>query len=294
RWLISGITEQASPSDTSTAIVSVIDRAWKNWPTTPCSRPSGKNTTTVVRVDVVTGQCSSWTASRMAAVRSGFWSRCRTIFSVMTTASSMTRPMAIAMAPRVIRLNVCPNNHITKIVMTSVSGMDDALTAVIRPWRRKSRSTTTASAAPISMASRTAVTASRTSAAWSYTGVRRTPGGSVRLRRAHHEVLPIVHRHSPNRRDGRGLADRSRELVERHPLLRQARRIGDDLDLAHVAPEHVHASDPRHPRHDRLDLVPRDVVQCGWVAALDIVRQDREERRCHPLDLDAHARRQVG
>ena len=118
--------------------------------------------------------------------------------------------------------------------------------------------------------------------------------GGVRLRRAHHEVLPIVHRHSPNRSDGRGLADRSRELVERHPLLRQARRIGDDLDLAHVAPEHVHASDPRHPRHDRLDLVPRDVVQCGWVAALDIVRQDREERRCHPLDLDAHARRQVG
>src|SRR5438445_2638804 len=47
-------------------------------------------------------------------------------------------------------------------------------------------------------------------------------------------------------------------------------------------------------RHDRLDLVPRDVVQCGWVAALDIVRKDREERRRHPLDLDAHARRQVG
>src|SRR5438445_10102449 len=39
-------------------------------------------------------------------------------------------------------------------------------------------------------------------------------------------------------------------------------------------------------RHDRLDLVPRDVVQCGWVAALDIVRKDREERRRHPLDLE--------
>ena len=38
----------------------------------------------------------------------------------------------------------------------------------------------TASAAPISIASRTDVTASRTSDAWSYTALSRTPGGSVR------------------------------------------------------------------------------------------------------------------
>ncbi len=86
------------------------------------------------------------------------------MFSVITTASSITRPMAIAIAPRVIRLNVCPIRDITKIVMTSVSGMEDALIAVIRPCRRKRRSTTTASAAPTSIASRTARTASRTSA----------------------------------------------------------------------------------------------------------------------------------
>src|SRR5438093_1012313 len=250
------MTEHASPSDTSTAIVSVIDNAWKNWPTTPWSRPSGRKTTTVVSVEVVTGQSSSWIASRMAAVRSGFTSRCRTIFSVMTTASSMTRPMAIAIAPSVIRLKVCPSSHITKIVMTRVSGMDDALTAVIRLWRRKRRSTMTASAAPTSMASRTALTASRTSDAWSYTSLSRTPGGSVGARA---RVTPAT------------LAA-----------------------LASVAAEPVHRPDARNARDDRLDLVARDVVQCGRIAALDVVRQDREERWRHPLDLDGHASGQVG
>ena len=45
----------ASTSETSTAIVSVIESAAKNWPTTPSSSRSGRNTTTVVIVDVVTG-----------------------------------------------------------------------------------------------------------------------------------------------------------------------------------------------------------------------------------------------
>src|SRR2546430_7992683 len=60
----SGMSVSASSSETSTATVSVVASAAKNWPTTPCSRPSGRNTTTVVMVDVVTGQISSCTASR--------------------------------------------------------------------------------------------------------------------------------------------------------------------------------------------------------------------------------------
>src|SRR2546422_7364066 len=50
-------------------------------------------------------------------------------------------------------------------------------------------------------------------------------------------------------------------------------------DLAHVAAEHVHPPDARHARDDRLDLVARDVVQCGRIAALDVVRQDRKSTR---------------
>ena len=70
RSLSSGMIVSATTSDTSTAMVSVIDSAWKNCPSTPVSRPSGRKTTTVVIVDVVTGQISSCTASRIARSRS--------------------------------------------------------------------------------------------------------------------------------------------------------------------------------------------------------------------------------
>ena len=60
----SGISVSASTSDTSTAAESVSDSARKNWPTTPDSRPSGANTTTVVSVELTTGAMSSAIASR--------------------------------------------------------------------------------------------------------------------------------------------------------------------------------------------------------------------------------------
>ena len=101
------------------------------------------------------------------------------MFSVITTASSITMPIAIAIAPSVMRLNVWPTSDMTKTVIAIVSGIDDALIAVMRACRRKMSSTITASTAPMSIASRTDLTASRTSAAWSYTGLRLTPGGSV-------------------------------------------------------------------------------------------------------------------
>ncbi len=60
------------------------------------------------------------------------------MFSVITTASSITRPIAIAIAPSVIRLNVWPTSDITNTVIAIVSGIDVALIAVMRAWRRKS------------------------------------------------------------------------------------------------------------------------------------------------------------
>ena len=48
-------------------MVSVIDSAAKNWPTTPVSSRRGRNTTTVVIVDVVTGQINSCTACLIAS-----------------------------------------------------------------------------------------------------------------------------------------------------------------------------------------------------------------------------------
>ncbi len=53
----------------------------------------------------------------------------------------------------------------TNTVIAIVSGIDDALIAVMRPWRRNANSTMIASTAPMIIASRTDFTASRTSAA---------------------------------------------------------------------------------------------------------------------------------
>src|SRR5438874_8396537 len=114
------------------------------------------------------------------------------------------------------------------------------------------------------------------------------------LGRRHDEVLLVIAWDAPHRRHAGCVADRRRELVERHPLLRQTHGIGHDLDLPHVAPQHVHAPDARHARQNRLDLIARDVVQRRRIATLHIVGQDREQRWRHALHLDVHAGGQVG
>ena len=65
----SGISVSASTSEISTAAESVSDSARKNCPTTPDSRPSGANTTTVVSVELTTGAISSAIASATARRR---------------------------------------------------------------------------------------------------------------------------------------------------------------------------------------------------------------------------------
>ena len=72
------------------------------------------------------------------------------MFSVITTASSITSPIAMAIAPSVIRLNVWLNIRISSTVIVSVSGIAVALIAVMRRWRRKSSRMITARTAPIS------------------------------------------------------------------------------------------------------------------------------------------------
>ena len=62
----SGISVSDSTSDTSTAADSVNDKALKNWPTTPESKPSGANTTTVVSVDPTIGAINSCVACAIA------------------------------------------------------------------------------------------------------------------------------------------------------------------------------------------------------------------------------------
>ena len=140
---------------------SVIDRARKNWPTTPDSRPRGAKTTTVVRVEPTTGATSSATALSTASGPSPR-ARWRWMFSTTTTASSMTRPMATARPPIDIRLIVSPKSFMNRNVEMTVRGSVTDATRVTRQSRRKTKSTATASRPPMTMASRTLPMASET------------------------------------------------------------------------------------------------------------------------------------
>jgi len=76
---INGMIESASNNDTITAMVSVDRKErQKTARQHPVSNRSGRNTTTVVRVEVVTGQISSCTACLIASCRFGLIRRCRT------------------------------------------------------------------------------------------------------------------------------------------------------------------------------------------------------------------------
>ena len=115
----------------------------------------------------------------------------------------------------------------------------------------------------------------------------------VRLARRHDQVLLVVLRHAADGAHRRRGLNRRRHVGERHLLHREPRRIGDDLDLAHVAALHVDAADAGHARDQRLDLVARDVVQRGRIAALEIVRENRKDRRRQSLDFDVEIGRQI-
>src|SRR5881396_2041553 len=106
KWLSVGVQVSASASDVRSAMPTVIASALKNVPVTPVIDMSGRNTTIGVIVDPTSGTRISAIALRMASARSCPASRCITMFSTTTIASSMTRPTAAARPPSVMRLKL--------------------------------------------------------------------------------------------------------------------------------------------------------------------------------------------
>ena len=167
RAAIEGSTASATGSESATAVASAIESEAKNCPATPPSIPSGRKTTTVVTVVPTTGQNSSSVPRRAASAGGRPASRWRCTASTITTASSITRPTAMANPPSDMRFSVWPKSRSVSSVMPSVSGNDSAATSVARRSRRKRASTITANRAPKSTASRTPRTASDTNSACS-------------------------------------------------------------------------------------------------------------------------------
>ena len=86
----------------------------------------------------------------------------------MTIASSIIRPTAAAMPPKVIILKLMPSNDSNNTVAASTPGTTMMAINVIVQLRRKIKSTMAAKPTPIKTASRTLVAEWTINSLWSY------------------------------------------------------------------------------------------------------------------------------
>jgi len=101
-----GTTVRDTNRDASSEIVTVIAKGRKISPACPPTSPIGRNTATVVRVELVTAPATSLTALMIESrphSPSPWW---RLMFSITTIESSTTRPIATVSAPSVRMLSV--------------------------------------------------------------------------------------------------------------------------------------------------------------------------------------------
>ena len=106
-----GVQSRAKNSELNSATVMVIARARKKLPVTPVTEISGRNTTMGVMVEPTSGighfaQTRCWMDCRRCSPAS----RCSTMFSRTTMASSITRPTAAASPPKVIKIEALAGN----------------------------------------------------------------------------------------------------------------------------------------------------------------------------------------
>ena len=89
------------------------------------------------------------------------------MFSTTTIASSITRPIAAATPPKVMRSKDRPTTYMARNVARTVTGMTRMATNVVPQLRRKAQRMATESRRPIRIASRTEVMEALTSSDWS-------------------------------------------------------------------------------------------------------------------------------
>ena len=158
---------RARASEVSSATPTVTARARKKTPVTPVMEISGRNTTMGVMVEPTSGTRISRIALRMASARVCPESRCMTMFSTTTMASSITRPTAAARPPRVIRLKLWFMARSMMKVIPIVAGITRPATSEVPQSRRNSTMMNDARISPMTMASRTLLMESFTISDWS-------------------------------------------------------------------------------------------------------------------------------
>jgi hypothetical protein len=183
---ITGTASMVSTQEISSAAAIVTDSALANAPVTPERRLSGMNTMMVARLEPDCGERNSRAAGntaalpRAAAGSPAEWSIAparRAMCSIITITSSISRPTAAAMPPRVMMLKLNPITESIRTVMSSVTGTTMMATSVTRQLRRNSSMTRPARSKPIATASRTLPSDSVTNWLWSYQRATLAPGG---------------------------------------------------------------------------------------------------------------------
>src|SRR5512141_2072684 len=124
--------------ETSTAKATVIPNWKKNRPTIPFMNATGTKTATMERVVAITASPISAVPARAASKWSCPCSRCRTMFSRTTIASSMRRPMARDSAISVMTLSVIPMKFMTmKEEMTEIGRVSPVITVERHELRKQ-------------------------------------------------------------------------------------------------------------------------------------------------------------
>ena len=155
------VTAIASDVNSATTIVNASER--KNTPAMPDSSASGRNTTTGVSVEPVSGVRISAMPSRTASKRPLPRRTCVWIASTTTIASSITSPIAAATPPSVIRLKLSLAAASATSVARTVTGITSTAVTVVRQLLRKPYRIATDRNSPKAIASHTPRTDARTS-----------------------------------------------------------------------------------------------------------------------------------
>ncbi len=143
-----GSRVKETKSETATAKVTVMPNWKKNRPMTPFMKATGTNTAMMERLVASTARPISEVPFRAAVMWSWPCSRCRTMFSRTTMASSMRRPMASDSAMSVITLSVMPRKYMAMNEEMTEMGRVRPVMTVERQELRKQKTISTVSSPP--------------------------------------------------------------------------------------------------------------------------------------------------
>ena len=165
----SGINVSATANEAMREKVTVNASCLNIWPAMPTTKPMGKNTAIVVRVEAVTAFETS-PAPFLAASFSPSPSSClRNMFSITTTALSTNIPMPNARPPRdIIFMESLPKNMSVKATIIEI-GMLKVTIAELFRFLKKNSSTKNARKPPCTAASLTPFMESFMNVDWSLT-----------------------------------------------------------------------------------------------------------------------------